>query len=267
MTNAREASSARAAAGATLTEQFESLARLLEIENPPERIECFDISHTQGTETVASCVVFGTRGALKADYRRFNIGDVAPGDDYGAIARAVERRYRKADSAACALPDLILIDGGRGQLARVRSVLNGLGLGDLCVLAVAKGTGRRPGRERLFRGDGSQPLAVPEGSPALRLVQQVRDEAHRFAITGHRLRRGRARLGSALEDIHGLGPRRRRALLQQFGGLQGIRRAGVEDLSRTEGISRSLAERVYAYFHDGPGTSRDASPSRGAGTG
>lgn len=267
MTNAREAASARAAAGATLAEQVESLAKLLDLASRPERIECFDISHTQGSETVASCVVFGSSGALKAEYRRFNIGDVAPGDDYGAIARAVERRYRKVDATAGTLPSLILIDGGRGQLVRVRSVLDGLGLSEICVIAVAKGAGRRPGRERLYRGEDSRPLAVPEDSPALKLVQQIRDEAHRFAITGHRLRRSRARLGSALEGIHGLGPRRRRALLQRFGGLQGVRRAGVEDLSRTVGISRALAERIYACFHDGAGTAPAAPSTRDAGPG
>ncbi len=247
--NAREAATSRAAATATIIEQLEELAEALSLPAPPERIECFDISHTQGAETVASCVVFNATGPVKSDYRRFNIRDVAPGDDYGALAEAVSRRFARAKRGETPVPDLLLIDGGRGQLARVRGVLQDLGFAELPVVAVAKGEGRKPGRERLYRTDGSD-LALRSDSAAFRLVQQVRDEAHRFAITGHRQRRGRRHSGSVLETIPGLGPQRRRALLQQFGGLQGITRAGIDDLARTAGISRALAERIYGFLHE-----------------
>jgi excinuclease ABC subunit C len=249
--NARQAAASRAAAAATLTAQLQELAEAVSLAAPPERIECFDISHTQGGETVASCVVFGPAGPVKSDYRRFNIRDVPAGDDYGALAQAVGRRYAKAGTADKPLPDLLLIDGGKGQLARVREVLEELGFGDVPTLAVAKGEGRRPGYERLYRPGDPEPLELPADSLALHLIQQVRDEAHRFAITGHRQRRQKKRIGSSLEEIAGLGPRRRRALLQQFGGLQGVARAGVEDLARTPGISRALAERIYGRFHEG----------------
>ena len=251
-TNAREAALARAAAAATLGAQFAALGEVLGMEVPPERIECFDISHTQGAETVASCVVFRPTGAQKSDYRRFNIRDVQPGDDYGAIAQAVERRYLRTVKAEGAIPDLIIIDGGRMQLKRAAEVLGDLGLASTPVMAIAKGEGRRPGHERLYFGTDPLPLDLEPGSEALRLVQQLRDEAHRFAITGHRQRRARARTTSVLETIPGLGPRRRRALLQHFGGLQGISRAGVEDLLRTHGISRALAEQIYRRFHEQP---------------
>jgi len=250
--NARQAAASRATAAATVAEQRAALAEALGLGAPPERIECFDISHTQGGETVASCVVFGPAGATRSDYRRFNIRDVAAGDDYGALAEAVRRRYLRVKAGEAPLPDLLLVDGGRGQLARVEAELRELGLDGLPLAAVAKGEGRRPGYERVFRPGAGQPIAIPADSPALHLIQQVRDEAHRFAITGHRLRRGKARTGSALESIAGLGPARRRALLQQFGGLQGIGRAGIDDLARTPGISRALAERIYDRFHEGP---------------
>jgi excinuclease ABC subunit C len=250
LANARQAAASRAQASATLRAQFEELAATLGLPETPERIECFDISHTQGGETVASCVVFRPSGALKSDYRRFNIRDVPAGDDYGALAQAVERRYTKARTGEGALPDLLLIDGGRGQLARVSTVLEDLGLMSIPVFAIAKGEGRRAGHERVFRADVATPLVIAGGSLSRALLQQIRDEAHRFAITGHRQRRDRKRTASVLESIPGLGPRRRRALLQRFGGLQGIARAGPDDLARTEGISRALAERIYGFFHE-----------------
>jgi excinuclease ABC subunit C len=250
LTNARQAAASRAAATATLAEQFAELARSLQLSTSPERIECFDISHTQGGETVASCVVYRVSGPQKGEYRRFNVRDVEPGDDYAAIGQAVRRRYARVASGELAPPDLVLIDGGRGQLSRAAEVLGELGLTSLPLVAVAKGAGRRPGTERLYRHGHDRPLGLEPGSPGLRLVQQIRDEAHRFAITGHRARRSRARSGSALESIPGLGPKRRKALLQHFGGLQGVARAGVADLERVAGISRSLAERVYGEFHD-----------------
>jgi excinuclease ABC subunit C len=248
--NARQAAASRASASATLTAQLAELAAALGLGAPPERIECFDISHTQGGETVASCVVFGTAGAARSDYRRFNIRDVPAGDDFGALAEAVRRRYLRVRAGEAPLPDLLLVDGGRGQLARVHAVLDELGLGDVPMAAVAKGEGRRPGHERVFLQGSGRPVALRPDSPALHLIQQVRDEAHRFAITGHRTRRGRQRTTSALESVPGLGPARRRALLQQFGGLQGISRAGVADLALTPGISAALAQRIYDRFHD-----------------
>jgi excinuclease ABC subunit C len=247
--NAQQAAATRAAAHATIVDQLEELAQALALPVPPERIECFDISHTQGGETVASCVVFNASGPVKSGYRRFNIRTVAAGDDYGALAEAVGRRFARARREETPVPDLLLIDGGRGQLARVRTTLQELGFAELPVVAIAKGEGRRPGHERLYRDDGG-PLSLTPGSPAMHLVQQIRDEAHRFAITGHRQRRGRRQHASVLESIAGLGPRRRRALLRHFGGLQGITRAGVEDLARTAGISRALAERIYGHFHE-----------------
>jgi excinuclease ABC subunit C len=252
LANARQAAVSRAMAAATLTAQYEDLAAALELAAVPERIECFDISHTQGRETVASCVVFGPAGPLKTGYRRFNIREVAPGDDYGALAEAVRRRFARAQRGEAPVPDLLLIDGGRGQLSSVYAVLEELGYGEVPVFAIAKGVGRRAGREQIFRAGSARPMDLPEGTMARNLIQQVRDEAHRFAVTGHRRRRDRQRGGSILESIPGLGPRRRRALLQRFGGLQGIARAGVEDLQRTEGISRALAERIYGHFHESP---------------
>ena len=248
-TNAAQGLASRLAANATQRLKVESLVEALGLEEPPERIECFDISHTGGGETVAACVVFNAEGPLKSDYRRFNIRDVAPGDDYAAIAQAVERRFARIQRGESPMPDLLLIDGGRGQVERAKAVLEEYQLGSLPVVGVAKGRDRRVGEEKLvFPGEVGE-RTLPPDSPALLLIQQVRDEAHRFAITGHRQRRGRQRLTSSLEGIEGLGPRRRRALLQQFGGLPGIRQAGVADLAKVPGISRTLAQRIYDHLH------------------
>jgi excinuclease ABC subunit C len=215
----------------------------------PERIECFDISHTAGGETVASCVVFGPSGAIKSDYRRFNIGAVTGGDDYAAIAQAVSRRYSRVQSGEGRLPDLILIDGGAGQVASARTVLESLALDQLPLVGVAKGRARRPGDEQLVLSGSRTSLRLGRDSPALLLIQRIRDEAHRFALTGHRQRRGRQRLVSELSEIPGLGPARRRALLRQFGGLAGVRGAGIADLAKVDGISVKLAERIYDRLH------------------
>ena len=248
-TNARQGLASRLAGNASLRRQLESLAAALGLDDPPARIECFDISHTGGGETVAACVVFGPEGALKSDYRRYNIRDVEPGDDYGAIRQAVARRYGRARSDGAPLPDLVLIDGGQGQVDKAREALAELGLDALPLVGVAKGRDRRAGEEKLvFPGDPRQ-RTLPPASPALLLIQQVRDEAHRFAITGHRQRRGKARVTSTLEAIPGLGPQRRRLLLRQFGGLQGIRQAGVADLAKVQGISQVLAQRIYDHLH------------------
>jgi len=231
--------------------QLESLAEALGLDDIPQRIECFDISHTSGKETVAACVVFGPDGPIKSDYRRFNIRDIEPGDDYGAIAQAVERRFARIRRGESPMPDLILIDGGHGQVEKARAALEEFQLAHLPLVGVSKGRDRRVGDEKLvFPGDPSA-RTLPPDSAALLLIQQVRDEAHRFAITGHRQRRARTRITSSLESIAGLGPQRRRALLRQFGGLQGIRQAGVADLAKVHGISRALAQRIYDQLHGG----------------
>ena len=246
--NARLALAARLASRAGMARRFEALQTALGLGEPIERIECFDISHTRGEATVASCVVFNTEGAVKSDYRRFNISGVEPGDDYAAMAQALERRYTRVRDEEGRWPDLILIDGGKGQVAVAARVLEELQLADLPMLGVAKGRERRPGWEVLHRPDGTE-LRLPADSQALHLIQQIRDEAHRFAITGHRQRRGRSRTESPLEAIPGVGPKRRAQLLRQFGGLREVARAGVEDLTKVKGVSRALAQQIYDAFH------------------
>jgi excinuclease ABC subunit C len=201
-----------------------------------------------GESTVAACVVFGPEGPLKAAYRRFNIDGLAPGDDYGAIRQAVARRFARVKSGEVPAPDVLLIDGGPGQLGAALEALQEHGLQTLRVVAVAKGAGRRPGLEHLHVPEQGAPIVLPPESPGLHLIQRLRDEAHRFAITGHRGRREKARVTSALEAIEGLGPVKRRTLLKQLGGLAQVKRAGVDDLARVPGISRPLAERIYAHF-------------------
>jgi len=250
-TNARQGLASRLASGASLRGQLQSLVDALGLDDVPGRIECFDISHTGGGETVASCVVFGPEGPIKSDYRRFNIRDIEPGDDYGAMRQAVERRFSRVRRGEAPVPDLILIDGGPGQVEKAREALEELQLGHVPLVGVSKGRDRRPGEEKLVFPGESMARTLPPGSPALLLIQQVRDEAHRFAITGHRQRRSKARVTSTLESIHGLGPQRRRLLLRQFGGLQGIRQAGVADLAKVHGISRALAQRIYDSLHGG----------------
>jgi len=229
--------------------RLESLREALELADRPERMECFDISHTQGEHTVASCVVFDGEGARKSDYRRFNITGITPGDDYAALDQALTRRYKRVGQGEYPIPDLILIDGGRGQLAAVNDALQELGLHGLNLVGVSKGPDRRPGAERLWLLGREAPVILPSDSPAMHLIQQIRDEAHRFAITGHRQRRAKARVTSVLEDIPGLGPKRRQRLLKHFGGLRGLERAGVDDIAGVEGISRPLAQRIHAAFH------------------
>ena len=218
-------------------------------EDRETRIECFDISHTQGESTVASCVVYQGAGMRKSEYRRFNIKDIQPGDDYAAMRQAVLRRYEKVGSGESPAPSLILIDGGKGQVGAAASALGELGLSHLPMLGVAKGEGRKPGLETLVFPDGREPVQLAPEHPALHLIQEIRDEAHRFAVSGHRTRRGKTRRTSRLEDIDGVGPRRRKALIERFGGLQGIAGAGVDQLSAVPGISRELAEKIYAALH------------------
>ncbi len=248
-TNADQGVKLRVASNATLQKQFAALAAVLKLDEPPARLECFDVSHTSGEAAVAACVVFNQAGALKSDYRRFNLNPKSAGDDYAAMAEALKRRYQRVKKGEVAMPDILFIDGGKGQLAEALAVLDELELDWLQVVAVAKGRSRRPGMEQLFLAGQSTPTILPADSPALHLIQQLRDEAHRFAITGHRQRRAKTRKTSQLEEISGLGPKRRRELLKQFGGLQGVRGAGIDDLVKVRGISRALAEKIYNYLH------------------
>jgi excinuclease ABC subunit C len=251
VTNARHSAELKYQSSASYERQLEELCEVLELDQPPTRLECFDVSHTAGEATVASCVVFGPEGPLKSDYRRFNVADVAPGDDYGAMAQVLTRRYARVQKGEVPMPDVLFIDGGPGQLARAIGVMEELGVSGARLVGVAKGQDRKPGRESLYLPDRTDPLRLPPSSPALHLIQQLRDEAHRFAITGHRARRQKARTRSPLEDIPGLGPKKRRELLKQFGGLQALTRAGIDDLQRVRGISRQLAEAIYERFHAG----------------
>ena len=248
-TNAEQGLNLRVASNATIKRQFVALGEALNLEETPQRLECFDVSHTSGEAAVASCVVFNTAGALKSDYRRFNLNPEVAGDDYAAMSEALRRRYERVRKGEVPTPDILFVDGGRGQLAEAMKVLNELELDWLTVVGVAKGRSRRPGAEQLFRPGESRAMTLPPDSSALLLIQQIRDEAHRFAITGHRQRRAKARRTSKLEDIPGLGPKKRRELLRQFGGLQGIVAAGVDDLVEVHGISRKLAETIYNALH------------------
>lgn len=247
--NAQAALKARLASSASTQARMTALADVLGLDEPPKRMECFDISHTGGEKTVASCVVFNEEGPLKTDYRRFNIDGITPGDDYAAMQQALTRRYRRLVEGEGQLPDILFIDGGKGQLAAAEQVLNELAVAGVLLVGVAKGPDRKPGMEQLFLLGRDQPLILSGQDAALHLIQQIRDEAHRFAITGHRARRGKARTESVLEEIPGIGPKRRQRLLKQFGGLQGVSRAGVEDLCTVEGINRALAEHIYLAFH------------------
>ncbi|MBQ4853561.1 excinuclease ABC subunit UvrC [Rhodanobacter sp. B2A1Ga4] len=252
--NAQASLTARLASRQTLGTRFDDLQKVLGLDESPRRIECFDISHTMGELTVASCVVFGPEGPEKSHYRRFNITGITPGDDYAAMHQALTRRFRKVAEGEGARPDVLLIDGGGGQVAQALEVLRELGVDGIEVVGVAKGPGRRAGEEtlvlaRIEAGHPGRELHPGSSSPALHLVAAVRDEAHRFAISGHRKRREKARERSVLEDVPGIGARRRSALLKAFGGMQGLERAGVEELMQVKGIDRGLAERIYASLH------------------
>jgi excinuclease ABC subunit C len=233
----------------TTTAQLQALAIALGLAQPPERMECFDISHTMGEATVASCVVFGPEGPLKPDYRRFNIEGLTPGDDYGALRQAITRRYARIKKGEVPLPEVLFIDGGENQLAVAEQVMAELQITGVLLVGVAKGPDRRPGQERLFLVSTQAATILPADSAALHVVQRIRDEAHRFAITGHRQRRAKARQQSILETVPGLGPRKRRELLKQFGGLRGLKRASVVDLAQVTGIGPSLAGLVFAALH------------------
>ncbi len=247
--NARHAIEAQVMQKSNAEGRLERLCEALGASETLHRIECFDISHTMGEATVASCVICVDGAMKKGEYRRYNIAGITPGDDYAAMRQALTRRYEKVAAGEGVRPDLILIDGGKGQVGAAREVLAELGLSDLPAVGVAKGEERKPGLETLLLPDTEEPLHLPANDPALHLIQQIRDEAHRFAIAGHRARRAKARNRSTLEDVPGVGPARRKRLLAQFGGLQGVRAATVDDLCRVEGISRKLAEQIYNQLH------------------
>jgi excinuclease ABC subunit C len=249
--NAQQALKMRALARGSIEASLEDVRDAFDLAEPPTRIECFDISHTGGTDTVASCVVFGVEGPLKSEYRRFNISGIAPGDDYAAMNQALTRRYKRVREGEVTAPDVLLIDGGKGQLREAATVLAELGVEGIALIGVAKGADRRPGQEQLFTPDRDTPTILPPDSAALHLIQRVRDEAHRFAITGHRRKRAKRHSQSILETIPGLGPVKRRELLKQFGGLQGILRAGIDDFVQIRGLGRELAQVIYEHLHPG----------------
>ncbi|MBN8717348.1 excinuclease ABC subunit UvrC [Thermomonas sp.] len=253
--NAQLTLAAELASSGAQQARLQALRELLDLPEPPARIECFDISHTLGEATVASCVVFDAQGPVRKQYRRYNIvvggsAGIAPGDDYAAMHQALQRRFRPAAEGApdAVLPDVLLIDGGAGQVAQAREVLTDAGITGVVLVGVAKGPERKPGAETLLLPDGRE-VQPGAASPALQLIQQVRDEAHRFAITGHRGKRQKARSSSRLEDIPGIGPRRRAALLKHFGGLQGLKAAPVDEIAKVEGVNRALAQRLWDALH------------------
>ena len=234
---------------ASLMKRFESLRDVLLLDELPERLECFDISHSSGELTVASCVVFNRQGALKSDYRRFNIEGITGGDDYAAMEQALMRRYTRIQKGEGKLPDILIVDGGKGQLSRAQKVISELGIQQVMLLGMAKGTTRKPGFEVLMLSDGSEKV-LQSDSPALHLLQEVRDEAHRFAITGHKQRRDNKRKVSSLEGIPGIGPKRRRELLRHFGGVGSVKQAAISDLEKVPGISKKMAEDIYSALRN-----------------
>lgn len=254
MTNADNVLKTKLADKQGLYARFLSLQHEFGCSEVPKRLECFDISHTQGEQTVASCVVFDREGPVKSDYRRFNIEGVTGGDDYAAIHQAVLRRFKRQKQGEHPAPDILLIDGGKGQVAAAQKALAELEINNVMIVGVSKGPDRKAGMEKIILPDQEQPLDVTPGASALLLIQHIRDEAHRFAITGHRQRRGKSKRQSTLEDIAGLGPKRRQILLKQFGGLQGVSSAGVDALASIDGISRQLAQRIYDTFHHQDGS-------------
>ena len=234
---------------ASLQKRFAALQTVMEFEETITRMECFDISHSSGELTVASCVVFNEQGALKSDYRRFNIDGITAGDDYAAMEQALLRRYTRIQKEDGQLPNLLIVDGGKGQMSKAKAVMEELGITQITLLGIAKGTTRKAGFETLILADGRE-KTLNSDSAALHLLQEIRDEAHRFAITGHKQRRDKKRRSSSLEEIEGIGAKRRRELLNHFGGLQSIKQAPVEELAKVNGISKKLAEHIYNSLHD-----------------
>jgi excinuclease ABC subunit C len=248
-TNAELALQQRSAQHSNQQARLIALREALDLGDSVERIECFDISHTMGEATVASCVVFDKGALQNSEYRRYNITGITPGDDYAAMRDALTRRYKKVAAGEGKRPDLVFIDGGKGQLGVAVDVMQEVGLADILLVGIAKGEERRPGLEQMFFPDRDTPVGLKKDHIGLHLLQQIRDEAHRFAITGHRARRGKARMHSSLEDIDGIGAKRRKALLVRFGGLDGVKNASVDELSQVEGISQMLAEKIYQELH------------------
>jgi len=247
--NARLALAQRAREKSTQENRLAALREALGLPETAQRIECFDVSHTMGEATVASCVVYDRHAMQKGEYRRYNVRGLTPGDDYAAMNQVLARRYEKVSAGEGKIPDLMLIDGGRGQVNAARAALAELGLNDVTVIGVAKGPERKPGLESLVLEAEGQSLSLPPDHPGLHLVQTVRDEAHRFAIVGHRAQRGKARTTSTLTAIPGVGAKRRQKLLAHFGGLQGVQSAAIDELAKVEGVSRTLAEKIYRHLH------------------
>lgn len=245
ITNAEQQLASQLANQTQLTQRFTALQKALGLAAPPQRLECFDISHSHGEATVASCVVFDHQGPRKSDYRHFRIEGVAAGDDYAAMQQALTRRLKRVKSGEAVAPDILIVDGGKGQLNMAREVFKELDISNIMLLGVAKGTTRKAGLESLFVETADNPLDLDPASPALHLIQHIRDESHRFAIAGHRAQRDKARRTSTLQDIPGIGPKRRRELLRFFGGLQGVQKASCDELARVPGINAALAENIY----------------------
>src|SRR5437773_3822911 len=235
---------------ATQETRLAALREALGLPEGASRIECFDISHTMGEATVASCVVYDRQQLQKSEYRRFNIHDVTPGDDYAAMRQVLSRRYERVNAEAGKIPDLVLIDGGKGQVSAAKAAMVELGMNDIAVVGIAKGPERKPGLEELIIESEARTLQLPPSHPGLHLIQAIRDEAHRFAIVGHRARRGKARMRSMLNEIPGIGAKRRQALIEHFGGLRGVQAAAIDDIAKVGGISRPLAERIYRHLHE-----------------
>jgi excinuclease ABC subunit C len=248
VTNASEQLQHRMSHGKQVTARLEALQQALELEQLPERIECFDISHSSGEATTASCVVFDQDGPNKSMYRKFNIEGITEGDDYAAMAQAIHRRYARLQKEETKLPDLLIVDGGKGQMNMAREVMNELGIA-IPLLGVAKGETRKPGMETLFFETTDQVILLPNYSPALHLIQHIRDESHRFAITGHRARRGKSRVGSLLDDIPQVGPGPRRALIRHFGSAIAVKSASVDEIAKVSGVSKALAQSIYDFLH------------------
>lgn len=248
-TNAELALGQRAATSANQTAKLLALREALNLPESTERIECFDISHTMGEATVGSCVVFDKGDMQNSEYRRYNVTGITPGDDYAAMRDVLTRRYKKVAAGEGVRPDLIFIDGGKGQLGVAVEVMSEVGLSDILLVGIAKGEERRPGLETMIFSDTGEILNLEKDNKGLHLLQQIRDEAHRFAITGHRAKRAKARMHSSLEDIEGIGAKRRKALLTRFGGLEGVKSASIDEIAQVEGISQSLAEKIYGELH------------------